>query len=115
MKAVRWILFGALLAVFVLFAIPNWTLIQGVNFGFAVLDVRLPLLVLLGFVLGWLPTMLMHWTARATWRRRTAKVDRMLEEALSTGPRTTPVTPASTPGVSAYPAQAQPTIVPPGA
>ena len=110
MSAIRWVLFGALLAAFVLFAIPNWTLVQ-VNVGTTILDVRLPLLLLGGFVLGWLPTLLMHWTARATWRRRTAKVDRMLEDALSTGPRSAPVTSA----VSPYPVQAQPTIVPPSA
>jgi putative membrane protein len=109
MNAVRWIVFGALLAVFVLFAIPNWTVVQ-VNLGTTLLDIRLPLLVLAGFVIGWLPTILMHWTARATWRRRTAKVDRMLEDALSTGPRTAP-----SPVLAPYPVQAQPTIVPPGA
>ncbi len=109
MNAIRWILFGALLAIFVLFAIPNWTLVS-VNLGTTTLDVRLPLLLLAGFLLGWLPTLLMHWTARATWRRRTAKVDRMLEDALSTGPRTAPQ-------IAAAPAvvQAQPTIVPPSA
>lgn len=110
MKAVRLILFGALLAAFILFSIPNWTLVQ-INLAATILDVRLPLILLAGFLLGWLPTILMHWTARATWRRRTAKVDRMLEEAQSTGPRAAAIAPA----VSPYPSQAQPTIVPPSA
>ncbi len=114
MNAIRWILFGALLAIFVLFAIPNWTLVS-VNLGTTTLDVRLPLLLLAGFLLGWLPTLLMHWTARAAWRRRTAKVDRLLEEAQSVGPRTTPAAPAPAVPLSPYPVQAQPTIVPPSA
>lgn len=114
MKAVRWVLFGALLAAFVLFAIPNWRTVP-VNLGTTVLDFNLPILLLLAFVLGWLPTLLMHWTARAAWRRRTAKVDRLLEEAQSVGPRTTPAAAAPVVPLSPYPVQAQPTIVPPSA
>ena len=114
MKAVRWVLFGALLAAFVLFAIPNWRTVP-VNLGTTVLDFNLPILLLLAFGLGWLPMLLVHWTARAGWRRRTAKVDRLLEEAQSAGPRTAPVTPAASAALSPYPVQAQPTIVPPSA
>ncbi len=114
MKAVRLILFGALLAAFVLFSIPNWTLVQ-INLAATILDVRLPVILLAGFLLGWLPTILMHWTARATWRRRSAKMDRMLEEAQSAGPRAASVATPAASAYSPYPAQAQPTIVPPGA
>jgi len=107
MKALRLVLFGVVLGIFGLFSYFNWTVVP-VALGSMIVDIRLPLVLLAAFVLGWLPTLLMHWAARSSWRRRLAKADRLLEDALSTGPRTTPV-PAPMP----LPSQAQPTVVPP--
>ena len=101
MKALRLILFGMALAAFVLFAIPNWVTVH-VNLGATIMDIKLPVLLLAAFLLGWLPTLLLHYASRATWRRRLAKVDRqivgMVSEPLPS---------------SAMPAQAQPIVVPP--
>jgi len=92
MSIVRWIVFGAALAVFVLFAFSNWTPVPLVlpdgGRGF----VPLPVIVFVAFALGWLPVLLMHLAARASWRRRTAKVERLLDDALSAGPRVAPPT-----------------------
>lgn len=96
MKALRLILFGIVLALFVLFAYSNWTRVPLVLPDGAIVSVFLPIVVLVAFVLGWLPVLLIHLAARASWRRRTAKVERLLDDALSTGPRAAP--PLATPG-----------------
>ncbi len=87
MKALRLILFGVVLAVFALFSFSNWTRVPVVLPDGAVVAVFLPVVVFVAFLLGWLPVLLLHLAARASWRRRTAKVERLLDDALSTGPR----------------------------
>ncbi len=95
MKALRLVLFGAVLALYALFAYSNWTPVPIVLPNGTTALTPLPVVVLAAFLLGWLPVLLLHLAARASWRRRTAKVERLLDDALSTGPRTVPVaTPA---------------------
>ena len=105
MNAVRLILFGMALAAFILFAIPNWTSVS-VNLGATIMDIKLPVLLLAAFLLGWLPTLLLHYASRATWRRRLAKVGRP-SSGQSGGLGIEPLP------SSAMPAQAQPIVVPP--
>ncbi len=87
MKALRWIVFGAVLALFALFSFSNWTRVPITLPDGAIVAVFLPIVVFIAFLLGWLPVLLLHLAARASWRRRTAKVERLLDDALSTGPR----------------------------
>ncbi len=87
MKALRLVLFGVVLALFALFAFSNWTRVPVVLPDGAIVAVFLPVLVALAFLLGWLPVLLLHLAARSSWRRRTAKVERLLDDALATGPR----------------------------
>jgi uncharacterized integral membrane protein len=87
MKAFRLILSGALLALFILFAFNNWVPVPVVLPNGSKVSVFLPIIVLISFVLGWLPMLLVHLVARSSWQRRSAKVDRLLDDALSTGPR----------------------------
>ncbi len=87
MKALRLILFGIVLALFILFAYSNWTPVGIVLPDGSRAMTPLPVVVFIAFVLGWLPILLVHFAARASWRRRTAKVERLLDDALSTGPR----------------------------
>ena len=87
MKALRLIVFGGVLALFALFAFSNWTPVPIVLPAGDRALVPLPVVVLVAFVFGWLPVLLLHLAARASWRRRTAKVERLLDDALSTGPR----------------------------
>ena len=72
MKALRLILFGVVLALFVLFAYSNWTPVPIVLPDGGRALTPLPVVVLVAFVLGWLPVLLLHLAARASWRRRTA-------------------------------------------
>jgi len=87
MKAVRLILFGALLALFILFAFNNWVSVPVDLPNGTKVAILLPIVVLASVLLGWLPMLLLHLTARASWRRRTAKVERLLDDAQSAGPR----------------------------
>lgn len=87
MKALRLVLFGAVLALFVLFAVNNWVKVPISLPNGSLVSVSLPLVVLVSFLVGWIPVLLLHLAARASWRRRTGKVERLLDEALSTGPR----------------------------
>ncbi len=90
MKAFRLILFGALLAVFILFAFNNWVPVPVDLPNGAKVSIFLPIIVLVSVLLGWLPMLLVHLVARSSWQRRSAKVDRLLDDALSAGPRVAP-------------------------
>ncbi len=87
MRALRLILFGIVLALFALFAFSNWTRVPVVLPDGGIVSVFLPVVVFVAFLVGWLPVLLIHLAARASWRRRTAKVERLLDDALTTGPR----------------------------
>lgn len=90
MKAVKLIVFGALLALFALFAFNNWVRVPvDLPDGSKVL-IFLPIIVLLSIIIGWLPMLLVHVASRSTWRRRTARVERLLDEAQASGPRVAP-------------------------
>ncbi len=99
MKALRWVLFGIVLALFALFSFSNWTRVPVVLPDGAIVAVFLPVVVFVAFLLGWLPVLLIHLASRASWRRRTAKVEKLLDDALSTGPRIAPPVSASFPPV----------------
>lgn len=90
MKALKLIGFGALLALFVLFAFNNWERVPiDLPDGSKVL-IFLPIIVLIALLLGWLPMLLIHMASRSGWRRRTARVERLLDEAQASGPRVAP-------------------------
>jgi hypothetical protein len=80
-NAVRWILLGAALAGFVLFAIPNWSPVT-LRLGRYDVLIQLPILLLLTFLLGLLPTWGYHRALRASWRRRLAKAETPLPAPL---------------------------------
>jgi len=108
MKALRLILFGVVLALFVLFSFSNWVRVPVVLPDGTTVSVFLPIVVIVAFVLGWLPTLLLHVASRASWRRRAARTDRLLEDALSTGTRVVPAA-----GPLPVGAHVQPTVFPP--
>ncbi len=74
MSAVRLILLGALLAAFVLFAIPNWTPVS-IVFGQTEIVTRLPLVLLAGFLLAFVPMALTHRWARSRWTARLLRAE----------------------------------------
>lgn len=81
MKIVRWVLFGAVLALYVVFAVNNWVPVPVTLPNGATVMTPLPMIVFGAFLLGWLPLLLLHVASRATWRRRIGKVERALDEA----------------------------------
>ena len=97
MSAIRLLLVLLLVAGFVLFAVPNWTPATLV-FGSTEVITRLPLVVLAGFLLAFVPMSLTHRWARRRWQSR-------LHQAVVAVP---PVLAKPCP-----PSLGQPTIVPP--
>ncbi len=98
MSILRWILLTALAVAFLLLAVANWTPVPFRLPDGAMVNIRLPLLLALAFIAGWLPTWLLHIGAKSTWKRKLAKIERAVDP---------------TPVRTTLPAQAQPTIVPP--
>ena len=87
MRALRLIGFGALLALFVLFAFNNWTRVPVDLPNGTIVLVFMPVIVLVSILIGWLPMLLVHVASRSSWRRRTARAERLLDEAQASGPR----------------------------
>lgn len=84
-NAFRWILLGAALAAFVLFAIPNWSPVT-LRLGSYDVLIQLPVLLLITFLLGLLPAWGYHRALRARWRRRLTKAERLGEPVAPPAP-----------------------------
>jgi uncharacterized integral membrane protein len=107
LKTVFWVFIAVALA---LFTMRNWAPVTVWLWGDVQLRTKLPALILLAFLLGWLPTMVMYWTNRWNHRRRLATVERHLAEIRSTiGPDPVPEP------EPALPPSAQPVAPPPAA
>ena len=96
MTILRWILLGGLAVAYLLLAVANWTPVPFRLPDGVIISIRLPVLLGLAFIAGWLPTWLLHIGAKATWKRKLAKARGPEDMKLATTPP-----------------QAQPTIVPP--
>jgi uncharacterized integral membrane protein len=73
MTILRWILATALAVAFLLLAVANWTPVPFRLPDGTMVNIRLPLLLAIAFVAGWLPTWLVHLGSKATWKRKLAK------------------------------------------
>jgi hypothetical protein len=82
MKALRWILIGMALAVFLSFVFYNWTDVV-IALGPWSLIIKKPALVLLAFLAGFAPTYLMHVAARTNWKRKLAKAEKAATDAIA--------------------------------
>ena len=100
MNILKWVLLTALAVAFLLLSVANWTPVPFRLPDGAVIYVQLPLLLAIAFIAGWLPTWLMHFGSRSSWKRRIAKAERGVIDAR----------PAA---AEPLPSQAQPTVVPP--
>ena len=98
MTILRWIMLTALLVAFLLLSVANWTPVPFRLPDGAIISIRLPLLLGLAFVAGWLPTWPYCLGVMANFKRKAARTGRIAD---------------SQPGASKLPSQAQPTIVPP--
>lgn len=108
MQALRWILLGALLFGFLLFAVANWTPVDIVLPNGSTVGVPLPLLLLAAFLVGLLPAQLWYSVADVRLRRQQGRTQKLLEEALA---RPAVVTSAAT-VVPAPAAAPEPTTLP---
>ncbi|MEA3539080.1 lipopolysaccharide assembly protein LapA domain-containing protein [Sphingosinicella sp.] len=89
-------LFGALLA---WFAARNWDFVTLKLWGDYELAIRLPVLLLLMFLIGALPLAILRYTSRWHWSRRVKKLERALEDTQA--PEPAPVTdPAPPPPIA---------------
>ena len=103
-------LFWVLLAVLaVVFAMNNWRDVRIDLWGGLYVQVRLPILVLATFLLGWLPTFL--WYRAIGWRMRSRLTARDRELAELRTPPTEPSTEA--PVVSTAPIVHRDPVIPP--
>ncbi len=116
------ILFWCLLAfIAAVFTISNWNAVQIQLWGGLIADVNLPLLLLVTFLIGFVPTMLYNHAIRWRLRQRLSTCERELLELRTPRPEpvvATPVDRSATPPVTSpvTPAPiAQPSILPPGA
>ncbi|HEX6741573.1 MAG TPA: hypothetical protein VF079_07250 [Sphingomicrobium sp.] len=67
LKTVFWVLVAVLV---VLFAKANWTPVPVILWANLEADIKLPVLLLIAFLLGWLPTWLIHRARLWTLNRR---------------------------------------------
>jgi len=73
LKTVFWVLVAVLVA---LFAKANWTSVTIKLWNDIVADIRLPILLLAAFILGWLPTWIVMRTRLWSVRRRLEAAER---------------------------------------
>jgi lipopolysaccharide assembly protein A len=99
-------IFQAFVAVIAaIFAYNNWTPVTVNLWGGVVLDTMLPLLLLLAFLIGLLPTLLLHRATRWRLRRKLDSTEKALASVQNASP------PVSAPNM---PPAAAPIAVPPG-
>ncbi|MEG3122736.1 hypothetical protein [Sphingomonas sp. GB1N7] len=112
LKILFWCLLAFLAAIF---TIGNWTNVQIKLWGGLIAEVNLPLLLLIVFLLGLLPTMLYYQTIRWRLRQRLATAQNAVDTL-----RGTAATPVLRPDLEPTSSSAQlppasvPTAVPPG-
>jgi uncharacterized integral membrane protein len=85
LKTLFWII---LTVVLVLFARANWTPVTLELWGGLEADVKLPVLVLFAFLLGFLPTFILYRTRLWGLRRRTEPAERQVSVAPPPAPNT---------------------------
>lgn len=109
LKTLFWLLISAAVA---LFSVRNWTPITVNLWGGLMLDTVLPVLLILAFLLGLLPALILHRATRWSLRRKLDNAERSLNELR---PQVVPSAPAAAPAeTGALPPVATPIAVPPG-
>jgi putative membrane protein len=88
LKTLFWVVLTGLL---VLFARANWTTVTLRLWGGLIADVKLPILVLAAFLIGWLPTLILH-RARIWSLKRRIEPNERSSSPIVVAP--TPATPA---------------------
>ncbi len=81
MRTIKLILTGMAFAVFLAFVFFNWTDVD-IALGPWSIVIKKPALVLLAFLAGFLPTYLMHIASRTTWKRKLARAEKAVTDAV---------------------------------
>jgi lipopolysaccharide assembly protein A len=103
LKTLFWVV---LAIVAVIFAMNNWTSAKVMLWGGLILDIKLPVLVLGAFLIGFLPTFGWHRASRWRMQRRLESHERALADMRGIGQMTAPE--ATAPSVAAE----EPSIIP---
>jgi uncharacterized integral membrane protein len=88
LKTLFWVV---LAAIGTIFAYRNWSPVSVNLWGGIVADIKLPLLMLASFLLGFIPLFTLHRVTRWRMRRRLETARRELEEARGIGVADTPI------------------------
>lgn len=90
-------LFWAVLAVLIaLFCYNNWVVVPVNLWDGLILETKLPMLLLVAFLVGLLPALLLHGAARWRWRRRLEASERALADERAANAPPVPAAPAQT-------------------
>ena len=81
MQFLRTLFWVVIAVVAVVFAIRNWTPVVVHLWGGLEADIKLPVLLLIAFLIGFLPWFLLHKATRWQLKRKLESVQRALEEA----------------------------------
>jgi uncharacterized integral membrane protein len=80
LKTLFWIV---LTVIAVAFAFKNWTPVEVLLWGNIVVEVKLPILLLVAFLIGLVPMFILHRATRWRLRRRLENVQRALSDAIT--------------------------------
>lgn len=94
LKALFWFL---ILGVIAAFAVTNWRPVEIQLWSGLVADVNLPFLILIAFLLGLIPMLLLYHTVRWRLRQRIAMLERTLEDLRAVHAAPPPASPDEAP------------------
>jgi len=83
LKTVFWVLVAVVVA---LFAKANWSDATLNLWGDIQADIKIPVLLLIAFLIGWLPTWLIMRARQWTFRRRVEALERQVAPPIATAP-----------------------------
>lgn len=95
MTIFRWVLVTALAMAFLLLSVANWTPVPFRLPDGVMVNIRLPLLLGLAFIAGWLPTWLILIGTKATLQRKLGKIERAVEPSRAAPPQPSGVPPVA--------------------
>lgn len=112
LKSLFWILLAVVIAVF---AIGNWTMVPIRLWAGLIAEINLPLLLILTFLAGLIPTLLYHHAVKWRMRQKLATAERAMADLRSAvSAAVAPPAPLLDPGDTTPAPASIPTAVPPG-
>ena len=112
MQFLRTLFWVLITVVAVVFSIQNWKQVE-ISLSGIMIDIKLPLLLLITFLLGLVPMLILHRTSKWQLRRRVETAERALQQVtMASPPSSPPVSPVGE--ARRLPPGAVPGAVPPG-